>query len=323
MNNQSFSAEPARTFGPVPSRRFGRSLGINAIAPKTCTYSCVYCQLGTTDHLTIRRTPHCDPGELHADVKWTLEKLRKNGTPIDYLAFVPDGEPTLEAHLGDQVQLLSQFGIPVAVITNASLLHDPDVRRALMGADRVSVKVDAVRHDTWRRIDRPHGDLRLETVLDGVLQFAHEYKGELDTETMLVKDLNDSADDLLPLSAFLKWLQPHTAYLSVPIRPPAVHGVEIPAEDALVRAHQIFSAAVERVELLTGYEGTTFDSKGNTEDDLLAITSVHPMRSDQVAAFLQKSGAEPDLAEWMVGQGKLREVIYGEQRFFVRRLTLD
>ncbi len=321
MTEQAFSAEPARTFGPVPSRRFGRSLGINAIVPKTCSYSCVYCQLGNTDHLTIRRALHCAPGELHADVKSTLEKLKQNDTQVDYLTFVPDGEPTLESLLGDQIQLLRQFGIPIAVITNASLLYDPEVRRQLKGADRVSVKVDAVRHDTWHRIDRPHGDLRLEAVLDGVLQFSREYDGELDTETMLVKDLNDSVDDLKPLSAFINWLKPHTAYLSVPIRPPAVRGVEIPGEDVLVRAHQMLSDVVARVELLTGFEGTSFDSKGNPEDDLLSITSVHPMRFDQVAAFLEQAGSDPELAEWMVRQEKLREVVYGGQRFLIRRFV--
>ncbi|MCK4510215.1 radical SAM protein [bacterium] len=313
------SPQPLHVFGPVPSRRFGQSLGINTIPPKTCSYSCVYCQLGRTSHLTVHREPHCDPGELLGDVRSTLRKLAEKGEQVDYLTFVPDGEPTLDSRLGDQLDLLRPTGIPLAVITNASLLSDGDVRQDLARADRVSVKLDAVRYETWRRIDRPHGDLRFEDVLDGVLQFAREFKGELDTETMLVKGMNDSPDDLKPLAAFLEWLKPRRSYISIPIRPPAVGGVLPPGEDVLVRAYEILSGSVEQVELLIGFEGTTFASTGDAEADLLAITSVHPMRSDQVEAFLEKAGSGWETVEWMVRQEKLQEVAFGDHRFFIRR----
>ena len=313
------SPQPLHVFGPVPSRRFGQSLGINTIPPKTCSYSCVYCQLGRMSRLTVHREPHCDPGELLGDVRSTLRKLAEKGEQVDYLTFVPDGEPTLDSRLGDQLDLLRPTGIPLAVITNASLLSDGDVRQDLARADRVSVKLDAVRYETWRRIDRPHGDLRFEDVLDGVLQFAREFKGELDTETMLVKGMNDSPDDLKPLAAFLEWLKPRRSYISIPIRPPAVGGVLPPGEDVLVRAYEILSGSVEQVELLIGFEGTTFASTGDAEADLLAITSVHPMRSDQVEAFLEKAGSGWETVEWMVRQEKLQEVAFGDHRFFIRR----
>ena len=313
------SPEPLHVFGPVPSRRFGQSLGINTIPPKTCSYSCVYCQLGHTSHLTVHREPHCDPGELLGDVRTTLRKLVGRGEQVDYLTFVPDGEPTLDSRLGDQLDLLRPTGIPLAVITNASLLSDGDVRRDLARADRVSVKLDAVRHETWRRVDRPHGDLRLKDVLDGVLQFAREFKGELDTETMLVKGMNDSPDDLNPLAAFLEWLKPRRSYISIPIRPPAVKGVLPPGEDVLGRADERLSGSVEQVEVLIGFEGATFASTGDAEADLLAITSVHPMRSDQVEAFLEKTGTGWEMVEWMVRQEKLKEVAFDDHRFFIRR----
>ena len=319
MTVHTQSLEPLHVFGPVPSRRFGQSLGINTIPPKSCSYSCVYCQIGHTSHLTVHREPHCDPGELLGDVRSTLRKLAKRGEQVDYLTFVPDGEPTLDSRLGDQLDLLRPSGVPLAVITNASLLSDSDVRHALAKADRVSVKLDAVRHETWRRVDRPHGDLRLEDVLDGMLQFAREFKGELDTETMLVQGMNDSPDDLRPLAAFLEWLKPQRSYISIPTRPPAVEGVLSPAEDVLVRAYEILSGSVQQVELLIGFEGTAFASTGNAEADLLAITSVHPMRSDQVEAFLKKTGGGWEMVEWMVRQEKLEEVTYGGRRFFIRR----
>ena len=311
---------PPRTFGPVPSRRFGQSLGLNTIPPKTCSYSCVYCQVGRTDHLTIGREPHCDPKELLADVRSVLEKLRDRKERVDFITFVPDGEPTLDCRLGDQLRLLRPLGTPLAVITNASLLSREDVRHDLALADRVSVKVDSVRHESWRRVDRPHGDLRLEDILNGVLQFSREFGGHMDTETMLVKGMNDSVDDLRPLAAFLEQVKPRRSYISIPTRPPAVDSIQPAEEDALVRAYSILDAAVDEVELLTGYEGTSVASTGDARTDLLAIAAVHPLRSDQVEALLDRCGSTWDVVEWLVRQRQLKEVAWQGQRFFVRRL---
>lgn len=318
MSQQSL---PPVTFGPVPSRRFGQSLGLNTIPPKRCSYSCVYCQVGRTDTLTIRRERLYDPGQLFANVKSVLKALRERGEPIDYITFVPDGEPTLDSNLGEQIRMLQPLGVRLAVITNASLLADAQVRRDLDGADRVSIKVDAVRHDSWRRIDRPHGDLRLEQILDGVLQFARQFTGELDTETMLVEGMNDAPDDIEPLAVFLREVKPARSYLSVPTRPPAVSGIRPAAEAALVRAYDALSAVVPHVELLTGFEGTSFAHSGDAAKDVLSITAVHPMRSDQVETLLTKCGATWDVIEWLIRQGSLSEVTYGDQRFYVRRLS--
>ncbi len=312
---------PPLTFGPVPSRRFGQSLGLNTIPPKTCTYSCVYCQVGRTNHLTTKRSAYTDPGELYGDVKSALARLRQSGQQVDYFTFVPDGEPTLDSHLGDQLELLRPLGVPRAVITNASLLSREDVRGDLAKADRVSVKVDAVRHDTWWHINRPHGDLRLETILDGVLQFAREFVGELDTETMLVQGMNDSTDDLHPLATFLGLVSPRRAYLSVPVRPPAEEGIVGPDDMGLVQAYEILSSSVEHVEVIAGFEGDSFASTGDARADLLSITAVHPMRIDQVEALLQRSDATWDVVEWLLRQEWLREVEYGGHRFIVRRFS--
>lgn len=320
MNELMSSTEPSRTFGPVPSRRFGQSLGLNTIPPKTCSYSCVYCQVGKTNRLTIRRQPLCDPGELLADVRTVLRKLQKRGERVDFLTFVPDGEPTLDSNLGEQLRLLRPLGVPLAVITNASLLADEGVRCALMGADRVSAKVDAVRHESWRRIDRPHGDLRLDVVLDGVLQFAHSFPGEMDTETMLVEGINDTDDDLRPLAAFLEQVNPKRSYISIPTRPPAVPDVRPATEDVIVHAYDMLSASVEKVELLTGYEGDGFAASGDARADLLSITAVHPMREAQVEAVLDRCGATWDVVEWLVRQEQLAQVSFAGTTFIVRRL---
>jgi wyosine [tRNA(Phe)-imidazoG37] synthetase (radical SAM superfamily) len=123
------------TFGPVPSRRLGRSLGINNIPHKTCTYSCVYCQVGRTRRFQLERAEFYEPEAIAREVRKRTAKLRELGEGIDYLTFVPDGEPTLDLNLASTIELLKPLGIRVAVITNGSLLGREDVRATLMGAD--------------------------------------------------------------------------------------------------------------------------------------------------------------------------------------------
>ncbi|MGD9237213.1 MAG: radical SAM protein, partial [Desulfobacterales bacterium] len=131
-------------FGPVPSRRLGRSLGINNIPAKICTYSCVYCQVGKTTRMQIERAPFYRPEEIFRDVENKIEQAQRKGESIDYLTFVPDGEPTLDANLGQEIELLKSLGPKVAVITNGSLIWRKDVRSALAKADWVSFKIDSL-----------------------------------------------------------------------------------------------------------------------------------------------------------------------------------
>jgi len=156
----------------VPSRRLGRSLGINNIPPKRCSYSCIYCQLGRTTHMQIEREAFFEPEELAQSVKERVKQVREKGEFIDYLAFVPDGEPTLDINLGKEIELLRPLGIKVAVITNATLLWHEEVIQDLQRAHWVSLKVDAVTSDVWHRVNRPYKQLKLDVVLDGMIQFA-------------------------------------------------------------------------------------------------------------------------------------------------------
>jgi wyosine [tRNA(Phe)-imidazoG37] synthetase (radical SAM superfamily) len=166
-------------FGPVPSRRLGRSLGINSIPPKACSCSCVYCQVGPTHTSGIVPRPFYEPSAVAREVNDTVERLRNEGERIDYLTFVltfvPDGEPTLDAGLSQEIDLLRPLGIPIAVISNASPAWRPEVVRALNAADWVSVKVDTVDRRAWRRLNRPHRDLQLPAVLEGIRRFSLEY----------------------------------------------------------------------------------------------------------------------------------------------------
>jgi len=311
-----------RAFGPVPSRRLGRSLGVNHIPPKVCTYACVYCQVGRTTEMRVERRRFYDPDEIVRDVRAKVQQAAAAGTAaaagIDYICFVPDGEPTLDIHLGDEIEQLKPLGIPIGVITNGSLLWRQDVRAELMQADWVSCKVDAVREPAWRTVDRPRGSLRLAGLLDGVLAFARVYGGTLVTETMLVGGVNDGAEEVRETAAFLARLRPATAYLSIPTRPPAEAWVRPPDEAALNRAYQILSEQVPAVEYLIGYEGNAFASTGDLQSDLLSIIAVHPMREDAVQAFLERAGANGSAVQTLIEQGALVETAYGGHTFYVR-----
>jgi wyosine [tRNA(Phe)-imidazoG37] synthetase (radical SAM superfamily) len=309
-------------FGPVPSRRLGRSLGINHIPPKTCTYSCVYCQLGRTLRMQVERQAFYGPEKILGAVQDKVEKVREAGEPIDYLAFVPDGEPTLDINLGRNIECLRRLRLPIAVITNTSLIWRQDVREDLMGADWVSLKVDAVDEAVWRRIDRPHGSLDLASILEGALGFSSVYHGELVTETMLVAGVNDGQGQLQEVADYLAHLQPDRAYLSVPTRPPAEDWAQPPDEQALNRAYRIFREKMDKVEYLIGYEGNAFAFTGDVEQDLLSITAVHPMREDAVNAFLARAGAEWSVVHRLVADDRLVEAAYDDRTFYLRKLEL-
>ena len=308
-------------FGPVPSRRLGRSLGINHIPPKVCSYACVYCQIGQTTRQQIERRTFYPPDLVVEQVTQRVEQLRAAGETIDYLTFVPDGEPTLDVHLGELIDRLRPLGIEIAVITNGALLDRADVRAELARGDWVSLKVDTVHERMWLNINRPHASLNLPAMLAGMREFAGNFTGTLTTETMLVHMVNDSLPELEAVAEFISGLRPAIAYISVPTRPPAEPWVEPPDEATLNSAYQIFRARLPRVELLTGNEGDAFSSTGNAEQDLLSITAVHPLREDAVAALLAKSGAEFSVVEQLVARRLLVETEYTGERFYVRRLA--
>jgi wyosine [tRNA(Phe)-imidazoG37] synthetase (radical SAM superfamily) len=311
-------AVPDIAFGPVPSRRLGRSLGINNIRAKVCTYSCAYCQVGRTVQLRWGRRPFREAAGVAAAVRRHLDAARQAGEPVDYLTFVPDGEPTLDRAIGEVIRLLRPLGVPVAVISNGSLLFDADVRAALAAADCVSVKVDTVRPETWRRLNRPHRRLALTAVLDGIGAFAAGFRGTLITETMLVDHVNDGEDELRHTAAFVGDLHPRTAYLAVPTRPPVERWAVPPGESVLARAYEVFRTWHPRVEMLLGYEGDAFASTGDPVADLLRITAVHPMREGAVHRLLERGGVPLRAVADLVAAGRLVEVRYGPHRYYLR-----
>lgn len=307
------------TFGPIPSRRLGRSLGINNIPPKICTYSCVYCQIGKTSNMKIHPQVFYSPSQIFNEVQKKVEKSREKGEPIDYLTFVPDGEPTLDINLGQEIKLIKSLGIKIAVITNASLINQKQVRENLEEADLVSLKVDSVEEEIWRRVNHPHRSLCLKTILEGILEFSGTFIGKIITETMLIKNMNDDSQYIKKVANFLAQLKPSKSYLSLPIRPPADSRVQSPSEEVVNRSYNLFKEKIKQVECLIGYEGNAFAFTGEVEEDILSITSVHPMREEALKDFLKRAKYDWSIVEELIEQGKLVESEYEGHKFCIRK----
>jgi wyosine [tRNA(Phe)-imidazoG37] synthetase (radical SAM superfamily) len=272
-------------FGPVPSRRLGQSLGIDTIPLKTCNWNCVYCQLGRTRPLTNRRKEYYPPEDILAEVRAAL-RAHKPGE-IDWVTFVGSGEPTLHASTGwliRQVKDLSK--LPVAVITNGSLLYQPGVRQELLAADAVLPSLDAGTPELYRTINRPHSQVTFERLVTGLIAFRQEYTGRLWVEVMLVRGLNDSEAALQAIAGWLRKIQPDSVHINLPTRPPVETWVEPADDEGLLRAQAIFGKVAEVVHPADG----AYDVSGVTDilEAILAIISRHPMRQEEIERTLEQ-----------------------------------
>ena len=306
-------------FGPIPSRRLGKSLGINNIPnQKTCSYSCVYCQVGVKQRYSINRLAFYNPEIIVRETESYLNKLAKEELP-DYITFVPNGEPTLDINLGKSIRLLKSFHIPIAVITNGSMMFLSDVKEDLFEADWVSVKVDAAEEYLWRAVNRPKHGLIFDVIQENILQFAHQYKGILVTETMLIKGLNDSRDSLMQTAHSVAQLFPRIAYLSVPTRPPALSSAKPSTDETINEAYQIFTGQHIPTELILGFEGTHTGYTGNATHDILAMSAVHPIRQDTIKELLTKDQADQNVLIELLNSGQVVELEYNGNKFYLRK----
>lgn len=273
--------------------------------------------------MQVDRQEFYKPENLVDEVKMILENIREKNNFPDYITIVPDGEPTLDINLGKLITMLKSTGLPVAVITNASLITYPDVREDLYMADYVSVKADVFDTVKWKLLNKPHKRLDLNEIINGISSFAEEFSGILVTETMLIKDINDSENDLKNTAQNISIYKPDTAYIAIPTRPPA-YKKAIPAdENNLIRAYNIFKEYIGKVELLTAYEGNAFASTGNFREDLLSITAVHPMREDAVLELLKKSDGNINMLTELINSKLLVKVEYNNYNYYLRKFGID
>jgi wyosine [tRNA(Phe)-imidazoG37] synthetase (radical SAM superfamily) len=309
-------------FGPIPSRRLGQSLGINTIPLKNCSYDCVYCQVGPTSFDDFKRRRFYPPEKIFQAVEKRVQEVRSAGAQIDYLSIVPDGEPSLDINLGTIIQRLRSLNVKIAVISNSSLLWQDSVRKELALADLVSLKIDTVDQLSWRKINRPNPRLSLREILAGALAFSKTFQGTLITESMLVQGINDQEAALQATANYLGQLNPDTAYIAIPTRPPTEKKIQSPDESTLNLAYQLFNQQVRKAECLTGFSTDTFSASGDVVENILNITAVHPIRESEVLNLLKRGNADAKKLEELVKQGQLVRVFHEGLPFYVRKYAL-
>jgi len=302
-------------YGPVPSRRLGQSLGVDAIPFKTCNLNCVYCQLGRTKPLSHERRDFSPAGQILAQLRSALE-THKPGE-VDHVTFVGQGEPTLCSSLGWLIrQVKGMTDIPVAVITNGSLLYRIEVREELSAADVVMPSLDAADPETFRRINRPWPKLRIDEIIEGMIAFRETFGGKLWVEVMLVRGLNDDEARLVRLRDALCRIRPAKVQINVPIRPPAEAWVAVPDDETIERAVAILG---EAAEIVAPYEGS-FDLSGFTDvaEAVEAIIRRHPMRERRLVQTLSRF-APGDVAATLAeleSSGRAQRRVYRNETFW-------
>ena len=296
-------------YGPIPSRRLGQSLGVDPIPLKTCNWNCVYCQLGRTTPLTNARREYVPRYALMEELAHAL--ARHPAGDIDHVSFVGSGEPTLHVGLGWMLRRTKALtSIPVAVITNGSLLYRPDVRAELTVADVVMPTLVAGTAALYRRINRPHPELTFARQVDGLVHFRREYAGKLWIEVMLIRDLNDDAAALTALAGVLQRIRPDAVHITLPDRPPSETWVAPPDAEGLMRATAILGDIAEVVHPAAD----SFDLSGyaSVVEAVINIITRHPMSQEQLLRALQR---------WSPGQidAALRELAAGGRARMVTR----
>ncbi len=272
-------------YGPVPSRRLGISLGISPIPKKTCNYSCIYCQLGRTNHMTNTR----EMFYKLEDIILEFDEILKENISFDVITIVGEGEPTLYLGLGKLIiELKKRTEKPIAVITNGALLYNKAVREELLISDIVLPTLDAYDEESFKKINRPIGSISYEKVLDGLIKFSKQYKGKLWLEMMFIKGYNNDISSILKYKELLAKINYDKLYLNTPIRPPAESFVEALTNKKMK----------EIEELLGGISIDLLDSEGfysDISDHFQAILSIikrHPMNQYEIKGFLNTRNCE-------------------------------
>ncbi|MBN2381271.1 radical SAM protein [bacterium] len=270
-------------YGPVPSRRLGRSLGIDLVPFKTCSYDCIYCQLGRTTNKTLARREYVPVEGVLAEL---AEKLKVKPQP-DYISLAGSGEPTLHARIADIIAGIKELtAIPVAVLTNGSLLWLPEVRAALAGADLVIPSLDAGSHESFERINRPHPDISFEQMVDGLLSFAREYTGRIWLEVFILNDILERPVELGWIAAIVEKMKPERVQLNTVSRPPAEESAVAAPVSFLESMCGLFPGHCEVIAEKSPIQPVETSGNGNIEHLIVALVSRRPCTIQGIATGL-------------------------------------
>lgn len=297
-------------YGPVPSRRLGRSLGVDVIPPKLCTLDCLFCELGPTDKRGLQRREYVSPFEVTAAIREALER-----NAVDTISFSGSGEPTLNSSLGIMIHAVKAItSVPVAVLTNGTLFFLEEVRSDLMAADIVLPSLHAARTPAFNAVTRPHPFLRLNTIIDGLRRFRRQYRGELWLEIVLLRGINDSDDEILALREAVEVIGPDRVQLNTVVRPPASpRALPVPWE-RLVEIRTLFG---DGCEIIAPREIVQAGTDGMDADGLVETLRRRPLSAREIAGLVGKS--VPIVAAWLevlVRERRIESFRYQDTEFF-------
>jgi wyosine [tRNA(Phe)-imidazoG37] synthetase (radical SAM superfamily) len=276
LNNSKY------VFGPVPSRRLGRSLGVDLVPHKTCTFDCIYCDLGRTTHKTISRGFFVSPEEIQRELQLTLPALQRKP---DYITLSGSGEPTLNQSMGEVIHAIKRItSIPLAVLTNGSLLYIEDVRRELIEADVVLPSLDAVSPLAFECVNRPHLSLKIDEIISGLIRFRNQYRGQIWLEIVFCRGFNDETQEITKLKEVIERIQPDRVQLNTPVRPPAE---EFAYPLTLKRLEEIGNHLGKNAEVVSEFEapmGDIFESDKDVE--ILNLIKRRPCTAEDISRAL-------------------------------------
>lgn len=299
-------------YGPVPSRRLGFSLGVDFIPFKTCSLDCIYCQLGHGPKTTISRQAFIPAKDVLAEIK----KKILSGVRIDFITFSGSGEPTLNTEIGLLIRELKKItDIPVAVLTNSTLLRIDDVRQALMSSDLVVPSLDAVTQDVFEKTNRPHKSLKVKDIISGLKKFHREFKGKIWIEILLVKGINDSVSHLKKLKEIISNLKPDKVQLNTVVRPPAEISASALSLNEMERIRAFFG---KNCEIIATFENSSVSQLQPTQEEILiAMIRRRPMTLDDLSASLGKSSSEVlKLIDLLQSEHKIKSVPHKGKNYY-------
>ena len=268
-------------YGPVPSRRLGRSLGVDLVPYKVCSYDCIYCQLGRTKEKTIERKPYIAVGRILEQVCQTL----KEGVRADYITLAGSGEPTLNSQIGSLIRDIKKHTeIPVAVLTNGSLLSESEVRRSLMEADVVLPSLDAYNQEGFETINRPHPEISFNTMVEGLIAFRKEYPGEIWLEVFILDGINASETDGLQFKHWIERVNPQKVHVNTAVRPSAETYARQVSSEKMGKFCKILD---EKAEVITPYKDLEkHERRSDVEANILNLLVRRPCTLDDIASGL-------------------------------------
>jgi wyosine [tRNA(Phe)-imidazoG37] synthetase (radical SAM superfamily) len=267
-------------YGPVPSRRLGFSLGVDVVPYKTCTLDCIYCQIGRTTQKTLDRRPYAQKADILEEVKEVLNRKQQ----IDYITFSGSGEPTLNSDIGAFIkEVKAVASLPVAVLTNGTLLFMEDVRQDLLNADVVLPSLDAASPQVFRRINMPHPALKIESIIDGLKRFRKIYNGRIWLEIMLIKGFNDNAEELLRMKNAISEIQPDRVHLNTVVRPPSLISAKPLSREEMAVIKKYLG---ENCEVVAEFHGHRDGETHNVEDAIVEMAQRRPVTIVDIANVL-------------------------------------